>query len=162
MIQEAPEVIQRRHDEQDAAFGYDRYSGAERRVGWLLTMHTTTITDEKKGITSSAVDYYFYEQDGGTFKATVTFAPYFLSGVKTGSHASAEAYLRRRFEGKFSDIECVEKEDLDLANHLSGLKKVYIKVQFNGEAQFMETRREVQQIVRRNKVTPCCCCYWCC
>jgi len=143
--------VQRRHDEQDAKFGYERYTGAEKRIGWLLNMNTTTTTDTK-GITKSAVDYFFYEQDGGTFKATVNFSPYFLIGVKQGSHSNAEAYLRRRFEGKFSEIEIVEKEDLDLQNHLSGLKKNYIVMRFNGLTELYEIRREVQQMVRRNKL----------
>ena len=66
------------------------------------------------------------EQDGGTFKATVNFQPYFMIGVKQGTHAVVEGYLRRRFEGRFASVECVDKEDLDLANHLSGITSVYI------------------------------------
>jgi DNA polymerase epsilon subunit 1 len=29
-----------------------------------------------------------------------------------------EAYIRRRYEGEISDIEIIEKEDLDLVCHL--------------------------------------------
>jgi len=150
-IKEDPQVIQLQHDEQDAKFGYERYTGAEKRIGWLLTMTPTTLTD-KKGVTLAAVDYFFYEQDGSTFKATQTYLPYFLVGVKAGSHANAEAYLRRRFEGKFAEIEPVEKEDLELANHLSGLKKIYITMRFNSMTEMFETRREVMAICRRNKL----------
>ena len=38
-IQETPEARQLRYDTQDAQFGYERYLGPERKIGWLLNMH---------------------------------------------------------------------------------------------------------------------------
>jgi DNA polymerase epsilon subunit 1 len=40
------------------------------------------------------------------------------------------AFLRRRYEAKVNDVEIVEKEDLDLKNHLAGLQQKYLKVTF--------------------------------
>ena len=39
-----------------------------------------------------------------------------------------DAYLRRKFETAIKDIEIVLREDLDLKNHLSGLKRKLLKV----------------------------------
>ena len=38
-----------------------------------------------------------------------------------------EAYLRRKHPAAISAVEVVEKEDLDLKNHLSGLKRRLMK-----------------------------------
>ena len=39
-----------------------------------------------------------------------------------------DSYLRRKYENAFRDVEIVEREDLDLKNHLSGLKRRLLKV----------------------------------
>ena len=44
----------------------------------------------------------------------------------------------------------VDKEDLDLKNHLSGLKQRYLKVTFATVQDLMDVRREVLPTARRN------------
>lgn len=39
-----------------------------------------------------------------------------------------DAYLRRKFEAAIREVELVSREDLDLKNHLSGLKQKLLKV----------------------------------
>lgn len=39
-----------------------------------------------------------------------------------------DAYLRRKFETAIRDVEEVQMEDLDLKNHLSGLKRPLLRV----------------------------------
>ena len=39
-------------------------------------------------------------------------------------------YLNKMFEGKFANIEYVDKVDLDLVNHLSGKTQKYLKLSF--------------------------------
>jgi len=62
-----------------------------------------------------------------------------------------EAYIRRRYEGEISDIEIVEKEDLDLKNHLSGLKRKYLKLQFDTVQQLMRVRNDLLHVVEKNE-----------
>ncbi|CAI7888252.1 unnamed protein product [Closterium sp. NIES-54] len=62
-----------------------------------------------------------------------------------------DAYLRRKYEGLITGIEPVEKEDLDLPNHLSGRRRVYLKVCFANVQNLMEVRRDVLAVVERNK-----------
>ena len=83
----------------------------------------TTVQDPETGKEFSAVNCYFMQQDGQTFKAQVWYAPYFLLATKPDCEHDVEAFLRRRYEGKIHDVLVVEKEDLDLKNHLSGLKQ---------------------------------------
>ena len=69
--------------------------------------------DEDKRLVS-AVDYYFIEDDGGRFKATLPFKPYFYVLCKKGTEREVAAYLTKKFSGKIASVETVNKEDLEL------------------------------------------------
>ena len=70
-------------NEIDRKMGFEKYEGAvKQRVGWLINMHSTMLIDEDKGGQVSAVDYYFLDEDGGKFKATLKYHPYFLVACK--------------------------------------------------------------------------------
>ena len=45
----------------------------------------------------------------------------------------------------------VDKEDLDLKNHLSGLTQRYLKVVFATVQDLMDVRREVMPLVKKNQ-----------
>ncbi|XP_047261643.1 DNA polymerase epsilon catalytic subunit A-like, partial [Capsicum annuum] len=62
-----------------------------------------------------------------------------------------DSYLRRRYESKIADIEVLEKEDLDLKNHLSGLHRSYLKISFDTVQQLMDVKRDLTHIVERNQ-----------
>ncbi|GFR70989.1 DNA polymerase epsilon catalytic subunit A-like, partial [Elysia marginata] len=138
------------NDEIDARFGYVRYKEATEKTGWLINMHPTDILDADKRLVS-AVDYYFLQEDGGRFKATLTFKPYFFVAAKAECEREVASYLSRRFSGKIAAIETVHKEDLDLPNHLVGLKQSYIKLSFFSTEELIKVRREVFPAVRKNK-----------
>jgi DNA polymerase epsilon subunit 1 len=70
-------------NEIDRKMGFERYEGGKKqRIGWLINMHTTMLVDEDKGGQKSAVDFYFLDEDGGGFKATLQYNPYFLIATK--------------------------------------------------------------------------------
>jgi DNA polymerase epsilon subunit 1 len=73
-------------NEIDRKMGFERYEGGKKeRIGWLINMHTTMIIDEDKGGQKSAVDFYFLDEDGGGFKTTLQYNPYFLIACKVFS-----------------------------------------------------------------------------
>ena len=111
----------------------------------------TTIQDPETEKEFSAVNCYFMQQDGATFKAQVKYAPYFLIATKPNCEHDVEAFLRRRHEGKIHDVIIVDKEDLDLKNHLSGLQQKYLKVVFATVQDLMDVRREVLPMVKNNQ-----------
>ena len=45
----------------------------------------------------------------------------------------------------------IEKEDLGLKNHLSGLRRKYVKVSFATVQDLMDVRRELLPAVQRNR-----------
>ena len=48
-------------------------------------------------------------------------------------------------------LENVKKEDLDLANHLVGLKQTYIKMSFLNMTDLQKVRKDLISAVRKNK-----------
>ena len=59
--------------------------------------------------------------------------------------------MRRKYGEQVLDVEMVDKEDLDLKNHLSGLQQTYLKVSFATTQELMDVRREILPIVSKNK-----------
>lgn len=60
-------------------------------------------------------------------------------------------YLNKTYESVIARIDYVDKEDLDLVNHLSGATQKYLKLSFKNIQDFMTVRSELQVIVARNQ-----------
>ena len=67
-----------------------------------------------------------------------------------GAEHEVEMSLRRTFSEKVKGIVSVAKEDLSLANHLSGLKKSYFKLLFNNTRDLMDVRKLLLPAVQKN------------
>lgn len=83
------------------------------------------------------------------------FEPYFhvIPGGMAGQLSESQLeelrdWLARR--EKVLKAEVQEKEDLELANHLSGKKRSVIKLSFATVADLVSERSELQTLVRRN------------
>ncbi|CAJ1979167.1 unnamed protein product [Sphenostylis stenocarpa] len=111
----------------------------------------SSVEDENSYKVYSCIDLYFVTQDGSSFKSKFRFRPYFYVATKDKMEMDVEAYLRRRYEGQIADIEIIEKEDLDLKNHLSGLRKSYLKLSFDTVQQLMDVKKDLMPSVERNK-----------
>ncbi|XP_069115944.1 LOW QUALITY PROTEIN: DNA polymerase epsilon catalytic subunit A-like [Argopecten irradians] len=138
------------NDEIDSKFGFERYKDPVERTGWLINMHPADILDENKRLIS-AVDYYFLEEDGGRFKATFPFRPYFFVATKKEYEREVASFLTKKFSGKIASVETVYKEDLDLPNHLVGLKRTYLKLSFLSVEDLTKVKREINPAVTKNK-----------
>jgi DNA polymerase epsilon subunit 1 len=79
---------------------------------YLLTTLQTLIKDNDWPTGKSGVDFFFIEEDGATFKATVLYEPYFLIVCKPGTDNEVDEFLRRKFERLIVRIDKLEKEDL--------------------------------------------------
>ncbi len=68
-------------DEIDDKLGFWRFesnlAAGESKDGWLVNMHQTLVKSDVHSSGLAAVDYYFIQDDGGMFKATIPFEPYF-------------------------------------------------------------------------------------
>ncbi|XP_063387130.1 DNA polymerase epsilon catalytic subunit 1 isoform X2 [Cydia fagiglandana] len=138
------------NDRIDSKYGFDRVRDAKERTGYLINMHTAEVLDEDKRLVA-AMDYYFIEMDGSRFKISLTFQPYFLLLARKECEQEVIQYLSKKYAGTIHKIEVIEKEDLDLLNHLSGLKQRYLKLSFMSQNEMMKVRREVLTAVNKNK-----------
>lgn len=138
------------NDEIDAKFGFIRYKESAERKAWLYNMHSTEILDDDKRLIS-AVDYYFIEDDGARFKATLPYKPYFYVSTVKGTEQEVASYLSRKYGGSINQVELVQKEDLDLPNHLSGLKGKFIKLSFLTVNELTKVRKEIMPHVKKNR-----------
>lgn len=135
----------------DESMGFARYDAGKSRVGWLCNMHSTTIQDEKVVGGRAGVDFYFIEDSGETFKATLEYDPYFLLAVRRGREADVEEWCRRAFEGLIKNFKRIEKEDLSMPNHLLGYRRTLIQLSFANVSDLLAVRRAIMPIAEKNK-----------
>ena len=67
------------HDEQ---MGFSKYESGASRLGWMVNMQGTLVKDGEWRGGRSAIDFYFLEEDGQYFKATIKYSPYFYVKCK--------------------------------------------------------------------------------
>ena len=114
-------------------------------------MHSTSVEDSKIPGGRAAVDYYFLEDDGGSFKATVEYDPYFLIAVRRGKEAEVEEWVRRKFEGAIKGVKRIQKEDLGMPNHLLGYRRTLLELRFANVNDLLAARRDILPIAEKNK-----------
>lgn len=136
----------------DEAMGFARYDSGRKKTGWLVNLQATEIEDDNHPGGRSALDLYFLEDDGGTFKATIEFEPYFLVAVKRGYEPEAEEWLKRvPGGGCVKSVRRIEKEDLQMPNHLLGYRRTFLELKFVNQDDLMRARRDVIPIAEKNK-----------
>ncbi|KAL9063131.1 MAG: hypothetical protein Q9157_008394, partial [Trypethelium eluteriae] len=135
----------------DESMGFARFEAGKRRIGWLCNMHSTSVEDQKIPGGRAGVDFYFIEEDGGTFKTTLEYDPYFLIAVKKSKEPEVEEWCRRQFEGLVKNIKKVEKEDLQMPNHLLGYRRSFLKLSFANVGDLLSVRKTIMPIAEKNK-----------
>ncbi|UZJ54409.1 hypothetical protein CBS101457_003729 [Exobasidium rhododendri] len=135
-------------DEIDSKMGFERLDQGESKEAWLVNMHPTITVDAPldgpiHASGKSAVDYYFIQDDASMFKVTIPYQPYFLVGCRIGTEGIVEDWLRRKYEGLIATTSREAKEDLKLPNHLVGLHREFIKLNFHNIQDLMSVRKEL-------------------
>lgn len=144
-------------DALDSIMGFDRFDqgeidGAKPRKGWLINMHATTIPSEEYLAGYSGVDFYFLDEDGGSFKSTIQYDPYFFLIVFPGREAEVEEALKKSLEQVRVKLVSRElKDDLALPNHLVGLQRTLIRLLFHNISDLLGARRILTPIVKENQ-----------
>ncbi|KAJ1935505.1 DNA polymerase epsilon catalytic subunit, partial [Linderina macrospora] len=113
-------------------------------------MHATSVVDVERNSTKAAVDYYFLEQDGGSFKCTLLYQPYFYVVCVPGTEGEVEEWLVRQYDKFVERVSVVEREDLGMANHLTGRLCKLVQIVFRNVQDLLAVRRELQPIIKRN------------
>lgn len=162
-----------RIDEIDDMMGFERYFAPQHsgrkdpgkldqipgRVGWLTNMHPTVLSPvSMPGVSSSeslgiaGVDFYFLDEEGGSFKSSVTYDPYFFLKCSDVSRVNdVEEFIKKYLESCLKSVSVVEKEDLSMDNHLLGLKTTLIKLSFINSNKLFEARKLLRPILAFNE-----------
>ncbi|EPE35724.1 DNA/RNA polymerase [Glarea lozoyensis ATCC 20868] len=136
----------------DEAQGFARYESGKKKVGWLVNINATSVEDDKIPDGRAGLDCYFIEEDGGTFKATLEYDPYFLVAVKRGHEPEAEEWLKRApGGGVVKNLRKIDKEDLQMPNHLLGYRRTFFELRFNNVNDLLAARRDIMPIAEKNK-----------
>lgn len=136
----------------DESMGFARYDAGKKKVGWLVNCKSTSVPDEKIPEGRAALDCYFIGEDGDTFKATLEYEPYFLVAVRRGHETEAEEWLKRAPGGGcIKSLKKIEKEDLQMPNHLLGYRRTFFECRFRNEGELMAARRDIMPIAEKNK-----------
>ncbi|XP_055847285.1 DNA polymerase epsilon catalytic subunit 1 isoform X2 [Episyrphus balteatus] len=106
------------------------------------------LDDERRLV--SALDLFFIEMDGTRYKYTVAYMPYFLICVEQEHSNEVTQFLKTKFGADIANIEQLHKEDLDLPNHLSGLKQFYLKLSFYSQNSLTKIRRILMNALENN------------
>jgi DNA polymerase epsilon subunit 1 len=136
----------------DESLGFARYESGKKREGWLVNVQPTSIEDERNPGGRSALDLYFIEEDGGYFKATVEYEPYFLIATKRGHESEVEEWVKRvPGGGVVKTVRKVEKDDLDMPNHLLGYKRTLLELKFLNVQDLLAARKDLMPIAEKNR-----------
>lgn len=138
----------------DESMGFARYEAGRPREGWLVNVQPTTVglDDDRVPGGRAALDCYFIEEDGSTFKATVEYEPYFLIAVRKGRESDVEEWLKRvPGDGVVRGIKRLEKEDLSMPNHLLGYRRTFLELRFGNVSDLMSARRDIMPIAEKNR-----------
>ncbi|KAH7029069.1 uncharacterized protein B0I36DRAFT_363662 [Microdochium trichocladiopsis] len=138
----------------DESMGFSRYESGRKKEGWLVNVQPTTIglDDDRIPGGRSALDCYFIEEDGQTFKATVEYEPYLMIAVKKGRESEVEEWVKRvPGDGVVRGVKKVEKEDLSMPNHLLGYRRTFLELRFANVQDLLSARRDIMPIAEKNK-----------
>lgn len=136
----------------DENMGFARYESGRKKEGWLVNLQPTSIEDERVPGGRAAVDCYFIEADGSTFKATVEYEPYFLVAVRRGHESDVEEWIKRvPGDGVVKTIRRVERDDLKMPNHLLGRRRTFLQLRFANVGHLLAVRKDIQPIAEKNK-----------
>lgn len=139
------------NDELDLVYGFERLKDYGEHIGWLVNMQPTEIVNEEDKRLLSAVDYYFFETSSKRFKVTLTYRPYFYVLTKDDCENEVSVFLTRKYGSKIASLEIVAKDDLDMPNHLIGLKRSFLKLSFYTVDDLVRVKREVVARVRKQQ-----------
>ncbi|WVN90957.1 DNA polymerase epsilon catalytic subunit A [Cryptococcus depauperatus CBS 7841] len=142
------------YDDIDEKIGFWRFESdkaeGEEKIGWLINMHQTLIKSDVHLNGLAAVDYYFIEDHGGSFKVTIPYEPYFYLSCRNGTEGMVEEWLLKKYEGILIRVEMEKKWDLSLPNHLLSAPPILLKLFFHNTADLQALRRDLLPLAQSN------------
>uniref|UniRef100_A0A7E4VKY8 DNA polymerase epsilon catalytic subunit n=1 Tax=Panagrellus redivivus TaxID=6233 RepID=A0A7E4VKY8_PANRE len=139
----------RTRDLIDSKYGYVKYTDAEPVNAWLVNVQPSEAYDSQNKTFYAAADFYFLGENGNRLKISYPFRPYLYLGTTHGYELQVAAFLSRKYP--LTQIEVVEKENLDLKNHLSGLKSKFVFISFASTVEHAAFKKDMFPQIRKNQ-----------
>ncbi|VDM41602.1 unnamed protein product [Toxocara canis] len=108
------------------------------------------MVDEQSKVIIAVCDFYCVEQDRQRFKISYPFRPYLYLATLPSFEHQVSSHLSRKYAGIIT-VEIVTKEDLDLKNHLAGLKRTFLKITFPSMNELQKFKRDLSSTIRKNQ-----------
>ncbi|VDM11265.1 unnamed protein product [Wuchereria bancrofti] len=123
-----------------------------------IVLYRAEMIDEQTKNIIAVCDFYFLQEDGGRFKViklkyfdiSYPFRPYLYIATLPSFEHQVLSYLSKKYANVIT-TNIVEKEDLDLKNHLSGLKRTYLKISFPSLSELLKFKKDITPILKRNQ-----------
>jgi DNA polymerase epsilon subunit 1 len=135
-------------------FSIDILGSGDPRIGYLFNMKQSAIQCDDENTHISALLLYFVQLDGSSFRASLAFRPYLLVDVLpqfgVSNLDSLADLLGRKYESSGVVTELVQKDDLEMPDHLTGRKHTFIRLNFPNTESINEVKRSLQEIVKGN------------
>ena len=76
---------------------------------------------------------------------------FFSNGcIKSGTEASVEEWLKKKYEGLICRISREKKEDLKVPNHLMGHRRLFLQLCFHNISDLLTVRRDILPLAQAN------------
>ncbi|KAL7672483.1 hypothetical protein ACOME3_007367 [Neoechinorhynchus agilis] len=136
----------------DSLYGFEEFTSAgESRVGWLFNMQMTEVLNKEDHRFMAALNLYFIANDSNRFKVVQLVRPYFYVIPRDEFSREIMTRLARKYADKLSSISLVEKDDLSLNNHLTGLRRSCIRLCFFNNDDMNAARRELMPFALKSR-----------
>ncbi|GMM40373.1 DNA polymerase epsilon catalytic subunit [Hanseniaspora uvarum] len=154
--------------EIDSRFDFNPVpANSPEKVGWLSNIHpilTNDIDTETGEINSmngvSGVDLYWLDIEGGYYKTSHFFKPYLFVLLNENINSllaenidkvfnGCEQFLKRDISG-IQELKIMDREDLKMDNHLTGLQRKMIKISFGSELEMNQARFRLNRLIASN------------
>ncbi|OAF72015.1 DNA polymerase epsilon catalytic subunit A [Intoshia linei] len=145
------EKVIENYDEVDEKYNFKLLDKFTNKMGWLMNFKEVTIINDNDR-KCTAVALYFLQRNGGRFKVNYVYHPYFFVLPKKGCLNELVSYLNNKYNEKLVNVQIVEKEDLDMKNHLSGILRETIKLSFYTTDEMFEVRKDIEKNSKPNKM----------
>jgi DNA polymerase epsilon subunit 1 len=130
-------------DQFEERMGVRQVREGNPMVGYLFNIKPHRVKLENK-TENDCILCYFSSEDGTIFKTIVSYEPYFYVKCKDNVINEVHGALHRQLHGLVSRIDLLEKTDLELINHLSGITGKYLKLSFRNSNDLMSVRKMIK------------------
>ena len=137
------------NDKTETMLGVRRIE-TEEVVGYLINIKISKIQEEYQK-ERSAMLLYFIDYNNQIFKCYYKYEPYFFVACSTEYLKEMKLYIEKKFESQVSFVKETDKIDLEQINHLSGKKRVYLKIGFRNVSDMYQVRNSIKDKVEKNK-----------